>query len=103
MESLIVFYFLKKLEDFLEIPNRTKKQTPLPFEHSRKTKSFLTSFGVQKVHKHISQQQYTHTHGQRHDGSIRVRTGRCCGRRCEAKKFERRNKEKKKHYNNTKR
>lgn len=37
------------------------KNTPLPFEHSRKTKSFLTSFGVQKVHKHISQQQHTHT------------------------------------------
>ena len=42
--------------------NSEQKNTPLPLEHSRKTKSFLTSFGVQKVHKHISQQQqHTHT------------------------------------------
>lgn len=53
MESLL------KQEIFLNFRN-----TPLPFEHSRKTKSFLTSFGVQKVHKHISQIYYTHSQQQ---------------------------------------
>lgn len=75
--------------------------TPLLFEHSRKTKSFLTSFGVPKVHEqqYIASQRQAHT---QHTYAEPKHTALVCTRihttphyKVECKKFEKEGKTKK--------